>query len=190
MENKVKDLKNEVWKKVKLPSSHNSKNYYISNRARLKSVDTKSKSERLINPNKDRVGFFRVTIRGKNQKNHALYIHKLVGENFVDKASRKHKYLIHKNLDRGNNKLSNLKWVDNEDHNKYVKQRYELIGYVPGPRSGKPKLTAKQVARIKRYLLTGRLKKKAIAEKYGVSHTQINRIERGENWKHVKPAKK
>lgn len=189
MEKKVKDLKNEVWKKVKLPSSHNSKNYLISSRARLKSVDRSTKSERLINPNKDRVGFYRVTIRGKNQKNHALYIHKLVGEHFVEKKSRKHKYLIHKNLDRGNNKLSNLKWVDNEEHNKYVKKRYELIGYVPGPRSGKPKLKERQVAMIKKYLNKGKMKKKAIAEKYGVSHTQINRIERGENWQHVEPAK-
>lgn len=189
MEKKVKDLKNEVWKKVKLPSTHNSKNYFISNRARLKSVDTKTKAERLINPNEDRVGFLRVTIRGKNQKNHALYIHKLVGENFVEKESRKHKYLIHKNLDRSNNKLKNLKWVNNEEHNLYVKKRYEMIGYVPGPRSGKPKLTVKQVAQIKKHLIKGKLKKKAIAEKYGVSHTQINRIERGENWKNVDPAK-
>lgn len=190
MKNKIKELKNEEWEKVKLPSAHSSKHYFISNKARIKSVDKKTKEERLINPNKDRVGFLRVTIRGKNQKNHALYIHKLVGEHFVERPSRNHKYLIHKNLKREDNKLSNLKWVDSQGHNTYVKRRYDLIGYVPGPRTGKPKLTAKEVAQIKAHLAKGKVRKKKIADHFGVSHTQINRIEKGENWRNVDPAKR
>ena len=48
------------------------------------------------------------------------------------------------------------------------------------------KLNEKQVLAIKKSLKAGRKTKTAIAEKYDVSITQINRIASGENWGHVK----
>ena len=47
------------------------------------------------------------------------------------------------------------------------------------------KLTEAKVRTIKKTLKKGNKTKTSLAQKYGVSITQINRIQSGENWSHV-----
>ena len=185
----VKSYKNEVWKAIRLPSPHNSKRYYISNRARLKSVDKKTKDESLVKSSPDRNGHLRSTIRLANKLNYGLWIHKEVAKHFVDKPSRKHKLVIHKNYKRDDNKLSNLKWVTPDEHKDYIRKRHAAMGYVYHNKGGSSKLKPRQVAIIKRQLAAGKKTKTQIANHYGVSITQIRRIETGENWANQEPAK-
>ena len=185
----VKSYKNEVWKPIRLPSQHNSKRYYISNRARLKSVDKKTKDEQLVKTSADRNGHLRCTIRLENKKNHGIWIHKQMAKHFVDRPSRKHTLVVHKNYKRDDNKLSNLKWVTKDEHKDYIRARHKAMGYEYHSKGGSSKLTPRQVSVIKRQLAKGKKTKTQIANHYDVSITQIRRIETGENWDHVDAAK-
>ncbi len=186
---KIKDLKNEEWKKVKLPAPHRSKTYYVSSRARLKSIDKKTKDEYLLKLRPDHHGHLRASLKLSTGLNYALWLHKAMAAVFVKKPSRKHTLIIHKNFKRDDNKLSNLAWVTKEEHREYIKKRLAALGITYHKRGGSSKLDEKKVAQIKKLLIKGKKTKKAIAEKYGVSSTQLKRIERGENWSSVEPAK-
>ena len=48
------------------------------------------------------------------------------------------------------------------------------------------KLTETQVIRLKKKLIRGKNPLYKIAKEFGITHTQLNRIRRGENWGHVK----
>jgi len=48
------------------------------------------------------------------------------------------------------------------------------------------KLTETQVIRLKKKLKRGKNPLYKIAREFGITHTQLNRIRRGENWGHVK----
>lgn len=187
-EKKIKELRGEKWKKIKTPVPSNRVNYYISNRGRLKSISKKDKSEYLLNPSPDRQGYVRSSVKLED-RNYAIYVHMQVAKYWSAKAKKNQIKYIHKDLDRANNKPSNVVWVTEERWKKYIKARAEKFGFVAHRKGGKPKLTEKKVAQIKKLLNKGKMMKKKIAEKYGVSHTQINRIQSGENWGHIKAAK-
>jgi hypothetical protein len=187
-EKKVKDLRNESWKKIATPVPSNRVNYYISNKGRLKSISKKDKSEYLLNPSPDRQGYMRSSVKLED-RNYAIYVHMQVAKYWSKKPTKNQVKYIHKDLDRSNNKPGNVVWVTEEKWKQYIKDRAKKFGFVAHRKGGKPKLTEKQVAQIKKYLAQGKMMKKKIAEKYDVSHTQINRIESGENWSHVKAKK-
>ena len=189
MSKKVKSYKNEEWKLIRLPSKHKSKAYYISSRARLKSVDKKSRDEQLVKTSPDRNGHLRCTIRLDNKKNHGIWIHKQVAKHFVEKPSRRHNLVIHKNYKRDDNRLKNLVWATEEEHKDYIRARHKALGYEYHRKGGTSKLNRRQVAVIKRQLAKGKKTKTKIANHYGVSITQIRRIETGENWAGVEAAK-
>ena len=48
------------------------------------------------------------------------------------------------------------------------------------------KLTETDVIRLKKKLKRGKNPLYKIAKEFGITHTQLNRIRRGENWAHVK----
>lgn len=185
---KIKELKGEAWKKIKTPVPSNRVNYYISNKGRLKSVHKTNKSEYLLKPSPDRQGYMRSSVKLED-RNYAIYVHMQVAKYWSKKASRKEVKYIHKDLNRSNNRPTNVIWVTEERWKKYIKDRAKKFGFVAHRKGGNPKLKEKQVAQIKKLLKKGKMIKKKIAEKYDVSHTQINRIESGENWSHVKAAK-
>lgn len=185
---KVKSLANEKWKKIKTPAPSNRVNYYISSKGRLKSIDKNNKSEYLLNPSPDRQGYMRSSVKLED-RNYAIYLHMQVAKYWSKKESRNQTYYIHKDLNRSNNKPTNVIWVTEERWKKYIKARAKKFGFVAHRKGGKPKLTERNVSMIKKYLKQGKMLKHKIAEKYGVSHTQINRIQKGENWSHVKAAK-
>jgi hypothetical protein len=112
-----------------------------------------------------------------------------MAKSFVDKSSRKHTLVIHKNYDRQDNKLRNLVWATPDEHKKYVWDRLRHFGYKPEGRITSNKLKPKQVAQIKKALAKGKTTKVKLSQKYKVSSTQLKRIERGENWAHIEAAK-
>jgi len=48
------------------------------------------------------------------------------------------------------------------------------------------KLTETDVIRLKKKLKRGKNPLYKIAKEFGITHTQLNRIRRGENWAHIK----
>lgn len=97
--------------------------------------------------------------------------------------------IIHKNLNRKDNRKSNLKFASDKQRKAYVKDRAIKFDFKQNTGGGNYKLTEANVAMIKKYLKTGKTRKKMLAKRFGVTHTQINRIESGENWGHVEAAK-
>ncbi|MEO1627038.1 MAG: hypothetical protein AAFV25_17930, partial [Bacteroidota bacterium] len=93
-----------------------------------------------------------------------------------------------KDYNKLNNQWLNLYWATKEEWINYVDEREKALGIVRKKNSG-IKLTETQVSLIKKWLLSGKTKKKVIAKKFGVTETQISRIQKGENWGDVDPAK-
>ena len=179
---KAKSLKGERWKKIETPRPTLKMDYYVSNLGRLKSRSKTDRSEHILNPTPDAKDYLKSSIKLEGGS-YGLYVHMAVAK-YWSKKPRKAGYnrYIHKNLNRLNNKASNIVWVTDDEWREYVKKRAKKYGYKPHRKGGKPKLTEAQVIRIKKHLAVGRMTKSKIAAKFSVSHTQINRIEAGENW--------
>lgn len=109
----------------------------------------------------------------REQKFHkSLLVHRIVAECWVENPDSK-PYVIHLDGNLLNNKAKNLEWAtpsEKMDHQKKM------------GRHGKPKLSTKEVLQIKRLLIKKEKPINEIARDFHVSHTQIHRIKKGENW--------
>ena len=185
----VKSLSGENWAQVTFKRPTKTKDYFVSNFGRSKSIDKETEDGKELRTHPDHRGFYRASIKVEGNLNQALYVHKEVAKHFVEPKSEEHIYVIHKDLNRKNNHKSNIIWVNEEDWKLYIKERAKKFGFKKSNKGGYFKLTAAQVAIIKKQLATGKTRRKMIAKRFGVSTTQLKRIERGENWAHVEAAK-
>lgn len=182
---KAKSLAGERWKKIETPRPTLKMDYYVSNMGRLKSKSKADGTEHILTPTPDAKDYMKSSIKLEGGS-YGLYVHMAVAQHWSKKPKKAgYNRYIHKDLNRLNNKASNIVWVTDEEWREYVKARAKKYGYVPHRKGGKPKLTKKEVIQIKKHLAAGRLAKSRIADKFGVSHTQVNRIEAGENWAHL-----
>lgn len=170
---------------IETPRATKQVDYFVSNKARIKSVSKKDSSEHLLKMSPDRKGYMRASVKLEGG-NYALYTHMQVARYWSKKKKPNYTKYIHLDLNRKNNLPSNVVWVSDERWREYVQERAKKYGFVPHRKGGKPKLRRAQVVLIKKMLKNGKTRKKMIAKRFGVSHTQINRIEKGENWADVK----
>lgn len=187
MAKKVEDLLNEEWARLSFIYKTRSKEYFISNKGRFKSVDKNSGSERVMKSTPTGKGYPKISLKLEGG-HESVYIHKVVAENFVSTESPDHIFIVHRDYNRSNNQSDNLAWVTEDGQKDYIKKRSVIYDYKKSKGGGYFKLTAAQVALIKKALLSGKTRKKMLAKRFGVTSTQIKRIERGENWAHVQPA--
>ncbi len=177
----VKSLKNEEWALVRLKGKSKTKRYYVSNLGRVKSIDKNTKREFLLKGLTDSRGCRVISFHAIEGSGYFI-VHKEVAKKFVEKPSRKHEFIIHKNFDKKDDRAKNLQWVTRTELSEYIGKRQKKLGI------GKSSvLTISKVALLKKYLLEGKKTKAELSKKFGISSTQIKRIERGENWKDVKP---
>jgi len=183
MKNTIKSLKNEVWKTVRLKKATNKRSYAISNFGRIKSIVKTTRHEELIDGSKDNRGMVNINLRFKDGTNSRVYVHRFVAKNFVKQKTKKHMFILHKNHDKENNRKSNLVWATEDKWKAHLKLR---PGYAESMRKRRKsyKLTESKVRTIKKMLQKGKVKQH-IAERYGITATQVRRIETGENWAHV-----
>lgn len=174
-------MKEEVWKKIEREEGEIDIKYEISNFGKVKSY-AYGKERILKGANVE--GYKAVRLRMRNGKVNNKYVHRLVAEYFLKKTSKDHKLVIHLDYDKTNNHIDNLKWVTQEEQVRHkVNGPHHKRGLVTNS-----KLSREQVAQIKRLLKEGNLRKSVIARKFLITHTQLNRIENGANWKNVMPA--
>ena len=168
--------------------------FEVSNYGRIKRLNPKNNEWELIktyNGKKDGTDydFFCLTrYVNKIKKRVSKPVHRLVAENFCTQAADTHKFVIHKNFVKTNNYYKNLEWATQEEltaHNqsnpKVLQGREKNKGRTPNA-----KLTETEVIRIKKRLKRGKRRLYKIAEEFGITHTQLNRIRSGENWGHIK----
>jgi len=110
-----------------------------------------------------------------------------VADNFLEKPSDKHKFVVHLDFDKSNNNIQNLQWMTQEELNIHAKTS-PLYKQAKGKRERHYKLTESKVKVIKKMLQSeNRTRLRVIAKRFGISHTQLNRIRSGENWGSVQP---
>ena len=94
-------------------------------------------------------------------------------------------FVIHLDFDNYNNHYKNLKWVNQKEltahqikHGVYEKENRKVASHV--------KMNESKVRLLKKRLKEGKTKRKILARSFGITETQLKRIERGENWGQVK----
>lgn len=182
MVDKVKSHWNERWEVV-VPTSPTKKvDYHVSDYGRIKSVEKTSGNEKLLKGSTSPRGYKVLNMRLAGKKRYSFYIHKFVAEHFVDKKDEAQEFVTHINGDRANNHWQNLQWMTRAELGAW---QAEKGIYKNRERPSNAKMTESKVRLLKKRLKTGKTKKKILARNFGISTTQVKRIERGENWKHV-----
>jgi len=176
----MNNFKNEIWKEIDFGSNLKCPKYEISNRGRVKSYANDKVNGRIIKGS-DVNGYRSIMVRFEGGIIQSYYVHRLVAQYFLEKESKDQHFVIHLDYDKKNNDVYNLKWVTEEglvehNNNNPAVLHKRTTGY---------KLNESKVRAIKRLLKGNKTRLYVIAKRFGISHTQLNRIRSGENWGHI-----
>ncbi|HAM97454.1 MAG TPA: hypothetical protein DCQ26_02480 [Marinilabiliales bacterium] len=170
---------NEQWKALSIESIADGYKFEISNFGRLK-TQNKAGQMVLVYPSKIQ-GYPMINIKLANGKRTTKYIHKLVADLFLPEPDENSQYVIHLDFNKENNHEKNLKWVTRPELSEHLaknpNQKKGVIRY--------SKLTETDVIRLKKKIQRGKNPLYKIAKEFGITHTQLNRIRKGENWGHI-----
>lgn len=181
----------EIWKLVRFKGINPDEKYEVSNYGKIRRFDKKSSEWKVNNPaNVNGYAYYSFKIipvnGGKNRVTKS--IHRLVAELFLDAPDKDRTNVIHLDFDKWNNHIDNLKWTTKEEmfvHSRKSPRTKLAIEKRKGEITNS-KLTETDVMRLKKKLKRGKNPLYKIAKEFGITHTQLNRIRRGENWSHVK----
>jgi hypothetical protein len=186
----IKKLPAEVWKPMQFLGSKSLRNKYaLSSLGRIASYkEDVLKDGKLLNGSLT-TGYRTLNLHRPGNQG-TLYIHREIAKLFLKRPSAKHKYVIHKNHNKLDNSVKNLKWATLEEMIDHQQNSPAKIAYKKrqANREVGLKLTAVQVKKIKDALnnKNRRLTIKQLAEKYEVSEMTMYRIKSGENWGRIK----
>jgi len=176
---------NEKWERIDFPEFDNQIHYEISNYGRIKSFQ--NTDEGVLIHGSVIQGYQSLNVRFQNKSvNH--YIHKLVAKHFCQQNSPKDTFVIHLDYNKLDNRADNLQWADRSKVTEHNKNNPSVINRLIPLRTKNYKLTEGKVMLIKQMLRSDKSRLKMIAKQFGITHTQLNRIRSGENWKQVKLA--
>lgn len=182
-EKRTSNYWNEKWVLIQFDGVENPPRYEVSNFGRMKSFQNDSKDGTLINGSTIQ-GYRSLNIR-TGGKTINRYFHKLVAELFLTRDNPEQTYVIHLDHDKKNNHYQNLKWVTKEEMIEHNRTSPNILNREIPRRTRNYKLTESKVKMIKKLLKNEKNRLKMIAKQFGITHTQLNRIRSGENWKHV-----
>ena len=185
----IKQLAGEVWKPLVFSGWRHLRNRYaVSSHGRIASYkDNIVKDGKLLQGSLT-TGYRTLNLHRPNNKG-TLYIHREMAKLFHKKPSPAHKYVIHLNNNKLDNKTKNLKWATLDQMIEHqqgspAKKAYKIK---QANRKEGLKLTASQVRKIKTVLgsKSRNLTIRQLAKQYGVSEMTMYRIKSGENWGRV-----
>lgn len=172
-------MQEEIWVLIA-----NSKYYYVSNFARIKSIDRtikdslgrirRIKGKLHSTSTISNAGYNQVSIRIES-KVKTFDLHRLVLKSFVP-APRNMDTVNHKDGNKRNNKLENLEWCSQSYNNKHALDN-KLRKH--GEDCSFSKLTNKQFKEIFKLANEGNLTQKEIANKYNISKGNVSKIKIG-----------
>lgn len=177
---------NEKWVPIPFDTVENPPRYDVSNYGRIRSFQStrgENKEGTLIKGSLIQ-GYRSLNIRAGG-KTLNRYVHKLVAEHFVSRARPDQTFVIHLDHDKLNNYVLNLRWATKSEMVEHNRQNPNVLNRVQPKRTRNYKLTESKVMIIKKLLKNDNNRLKMIAKQFGITHTQLNRIRSGENWKHV-----
>ncbi|MFN8265766.1 MAG: NUMOD4 domain-containing protein [Chitinophagaceae bacterium] len=189
----IKKLPGEQWKQMQFSGwKQLKKKYAVSNLGRCASY-TKDVAEdgKLLNGSLT-TGYRTLNLHRPDNKG-TIYLHREIAKLFGKKATPRHKYVIHVNHNKTDNKASNLKWATLEEMAAHQQKSPLKVAYKKLQRERSAtqkglKLTPSQVKTIKKFIQDPKRKLtyKQLAKKYNVSEMTLYRIRSGENWGAVK----
>lgn len=124
-------------------------------------------------------GYPCVYVQDKDKRVNAM-VHRLVAQYFLPKPKRDQIFVIHKDRDKYNNHVSNLKWVNKDEHLAHAMagEAWQLAT----KRARNAKLNEGRVRTLKKKIASGKFKMKDLAIQFGITEMQLYRIKSGENW--------
>ncbi|HGO1484269.1 TPA: NUMOD4 domain-containing protein [Staphylococcus aureus] len=175
----------EQWRPIK-----NYKGIYeISNLGNVKSLartiikkDGKKQTfkERILNKRHNGYGYYQVGLNNKGKRIY-FYIHRLVGEAFIDNPSNLSQ-INHVNGNKEDNSVNNLEWVSAKDNTIHSWKTGLSKG---GENHGMSKLTNNEVLEIRKKYLSKNYSQRKLAKEYNVSQKTIYNIINKKQWKLV-----
>lgn len=173
--------KTERWKEIDFETDLPHDKYEVSHTGRVKSYAIDKENGRILKGGNVN-GYLCITVKFGEKMTRQYYVHRLVAETFLNKDNSDQHYVIHLDFHKHNNSIYNLKWATEKElvaHNNKNPEvlRRRTTGY---------KLSESDVRVIKRLLQSHKTRLSMIAKRFGITHTQLNRIRSGENWGHVK----
>ncbi len=181
----------EVWKLVRFNGIDPNEKYEVSNYGRIRRFDKKTSDWKLNKPaNVNGYAYysFKIVVENLGKTRVTKSIHRLVAELFIGDPKNDSNNVIHLDFDKWNNHVSNLKWCTKKEmfeHSRKSPKTKLAIERRKGEVTNS-KLTETDVMRLKKKLKRGKNPLYKIAKEFGITHTQLNRIRRGENWGHIK----
>ncbi len=179
----------EEWKPVAFPGIRPTEKYEVSNLGRLRWYNGASEQWDIIKQYLGNgyyyAGFKMDDTRKRSRSLKA--VHRLVATSFVRRPTAKHRFVIHENFNLLDNRADNLLWVTRNElteHNQMNPRVQAALSKIKGKVTNS-KLTETQVIRLKKKLKRSNNPLYKIAREFGITHTQLNRIRRGENWGHI-----
>lgn len=169
--------------------------YAISNYGRFVSFTERiDEGKLLLGAIADGYRIFRYTYREDGKLIHKYhFFYKLVAEYFIPKRSEDQTYVLHLDYVRDNDNVRNLQWATRQDmldHSRksphVILAKAKLLEH--NIKADGKKLTSTKVILIKKLLQNPdrKTRLKMIAKQFNISETHLKRIERGENWGHIK----
>lgn len=185
----IKKTAGEIWKPLQFPGWKNlRKKYALSSLGRIASYTEDIYKDGKLLQGSLTTGYRTLNLH-RPGNNGTLYIHREVAKLFLKKPSPKHKYVIHKNHNKLDNAVKNLKWATLPEMIEHQQKSPAKIAYkkVQASRTTGLKLNAAKVKAIKKILNdeNRKITIKALADKYGVSEMTMYRIKSGENWARI-----
>jgi|SRR5690606_13896533 hypothetical protein len=185
----IKKTAGEIWKPLQFPGWKNlRKKYALSSLGRIASYTEDIYKDGKLLQGSLTTGYRTLNLH-RPGNNGTLYIHREVARLFLKKPSPKHKYVIHKNHNKLDNAVKNLKWATLPEMIEHQQKSPAKIAYkkVQASRTTGLKLNAAKVKAIKKILNdeNRKITIKALADKYGVSEMTMYRIKSGENWARI-----
>jgi hypothetical protein len=186
----IKKIPGEVWKNLQFPGwKELRKRYAVSSQGRIASFKEHVHEDGQLLNGSLTTGYKSLNLHRPVSKG-TIYIHREVAKLFAKKNSPRHKFVIHLNHNKLDNRAANLKWATLEEMSAHQQRSPAKIAYkkVQASRTRGLKLNATQVRTIRKQMNDPRRKQtyQQLAGKYGVSEMTLYRIKSGENWGNLK----
>ena len=157
------------------------------------SIQTIEETTELLNSFKKNLSKKIADEKKKRTYNYHSLVHRLVADYFLKPPTEKQTIVSHLDFNKLNNRPYNLKWMTPEENYEHQKNSPYVIKEKKDRLTrrkedfGNTKLTVTRVMMLKKLLKSGKPMKQLV-KLFKVTHTQINRIKKGENWADIEAA--
>lgn len=186
----IKKLAGETWKPLRFSGWRQLRNCYaVSSIGRIASYRHDILKDGKLLSGSLTTGYRTLNLHRPNNKG-TLYIHREMAKVFMKKPLAGYKYVIHRNHNKLDNNIKNLRWVTLEQMIGHQQQSPAKIAYKEkqANKTEGLKLSATDVKKIKSILSNKKrnITIKKLAQTYRVSEMTMYRIKSGENWARIK----